>query len=92
MTCDPALTEAIERMPESSAAESDALADAVRNALHQTAHGWLQRVAVTVEAGSIVLRGKLPSFYLKQVAQTIVLTVPGVATLRNELHVEGGRR
>jgi osmotically-inducible protein OsmY len=91
MTGGPVSPEQIEDTPTSGAAESAPLAEAVRNALQQTAHGWLQRVAVTVEAGSVVLRGKLPSFYLKQVAQTIVLAVPGVGTLRNELNVEAGR-
>jgi osmotically-inducible protein OsmY len=68
------------------------LADAVRSALAQTRHGWLLRVVVVSEGGRVVLQGKVPSYYLKQVAQTIAMAVPGVEVLRNELRVEGGNR
>jgi osmotically-inducible protein OsmY len=67
-----------------------ALADAVREALALTRHGWLQRVTVVVESGAVVLRGRVPSFYLKQLAQVTVMAVAGVGQLRNELRVEGG--
>ena len=66
------------------------LADAVRSALAQTRHGWLQRVVVAGEGGRVVLRGKVPSYYLKQMAQTAAMTVQGVEVLQNELQVEGG--
>ncbi len=68
------------------------VAAAVRMALEKTGHGWLRRIVVALEGESIVLRGTLPSFYLKQMAQVTVLAVPGVAALRNELVVEGGHR
>jgi osmotically-inducible protein OsmY len=64
--------------------------DAILAALDKTGHGWLRRIVVTAEGGSIVLRGRVPSFYLKQMAQVIALAVPGVAVLRNELQVQGG--
>lgn len=64
--------------------------DAVVAALNRTGHGWLRRIVVTSEDGCIVLRGQVPSFYLKQIAQSIVMVVPGVARLRNELQVRGG--
>jgi osmotically-inducible protein OsmY len=63
------------------------LADAVRSALNKTGYGWLQRVVVTTTGGAVVLRGTVPSFHLKQLAQVTVMAVPGVEVLRNELDV-----
>ncbi len=68
------------------------LADAVRRALDGTGHAWLRLVTVTTEGGCVVLRGRVPSYYLKQLAQVTALAVPGVGVLKNELRVEGGGR
>jgi osmotically-inducible protein OsmY len=67
-------------------------AEAVRVALDGTGYGWLRRVEISTEGGCVVLRGRVPSFYLKQLALGTVLAVPGVKGLRNELEVEGGNR
>jgi osmotically-inducible protein OsmY len=91
MTCVAPVEQPEGNAPQASA-ESSPLADAVRSALAETGHGWLQRVVVAIEGGSVVLRGKVPSFYLKQMAQTTVMAVPGVEVMRNELQVEGGNR
>jgi osmotically-inducible protein OsmY len=68
---------------------ADPVVDAALAALDQTGQSWLRRVVVSAEDGAIVLRGRVPSFYLKQTAQTIVLAIPGVTGLRNELQVRG---
>lgn len=47
----------------------------------------LRDVEVHEEAGAVVLRGRVPSFYLKQVAQTLARSVHGVTTIRNEMIV-----
>lgn len=47
----------------------------------------LREVQVTEEAGCVVLNGRLPSFYLKQLAQTIAGSVDGVSLLRNDIVV-----
>jgi osmotically-inducible protein OsmY len=60
---------------------------AIRHALDTTSHGWLHLVAVATDGDVVVLRGRVPSFYLKQMAQATALAVPGVAALRNELEV-----
>jgi osmotically-inducible protein OsmY len=66
------------------------VAESARTALQKTGHGWLQRVEVVTEDAVIVLRGRVPSYYLKQIAQATVMAVAGVEVLRNELQVEGG--
>jgi osmotically-inducible protein OsmY len=73
-----------------SPAEPDTIAAAARAALARTGYAWLQRVAVAAEAGALVLRGEVPSFYLKQLAQATVLALPGVPGVRNELRVGRG--
>jgi hypothetical protein len=65
-------------------------ATAAREALGRTGHTWLQRVRVVADAGRIVLRGDVPSFYLKQLAQVTVLALPDWPELRNELRVIRG--
>lgn len=63
------------------------LAHAVRDALARTGYGWLRQVVVEAAVGRVVLRGTVPSFYLKQLAQVTVMAVPGVELVRNELRV-----
>ncbi|HYH64843.1 MAG TPA: hypothetical protein VD866_09140 [Urbifossiella sp.] len=62
-------------------------AAAARLALAQTGHTWLQRVVVVIDGDRLVLRGDVPSFYLKQVAQVTVMALPDAPGLRNEIRV-----
>jgi osmotically-inducible protein OsmY len=63
------------------------LAERVERALQATGYGSLRGIKVTVRARYVVLGGRVPSYYLKQVAQTTALTVPGVHHVRNDLDV-----
>jgi osmotically-inducible protein OsmY len=65
---------------------------AVRTAFIASGQVWLRRIEVTVDGGAVVLRGQVPSFYLKQMALVTVQGVAGVTAVRNELKVEGGSR
>lgn len=65
--------------------------EAIRAALHGSGRGWLRRIEVGVEGGCVVLRGQVPSYYLKQMALAAALAVPGVGSVRNELQVAEGR-
>jgi osmotically-inducible protein OsmY len=67
--------------------EAQRLAERVRQALEATGYGPLRRLTVTVLARRVVLAGHVPSYYLKQVAQTAVLAVPGTHQVRNDLDV-----
>jgi osmotically-inducible protein OsmY len=68
------------------------LAETVRIALGKTGHSRMQCVAVTFESGTLVLQGRVPSYYLKQLAQETVQGLPGIHAVRNELQVEAGHR
>jgi len=61
------------------------LSDVARNFLEAHPHfrGRLGDVAIVDEGKTITLRGRLPSFYLKQLVQEAVRHVPGVHRVRN---------
>jgi osmotically-inducible protein OsmY len=86
------VTETPELPVEAPAQLTVAPTEAVRLALGETGYTWLRRIDVSAEGACVVLRGGVPSFYLKQLAQKTVLAVAGVKVLRNELQVEGGNR
>ena len=75
----------VQLLPQSQ--EDLCLAERVERALRATGYGPLRGIAVTVRARLVVLGGRVPSYYLKQVAQTTALAVPGTRQVRNDLDV-----
>jgi osmotically-inducible protein OsmY len=63
------------------------LAERVARALHASGYGPLRGIAVTTHRRLVTLEGRVPSYYLKQIAQSTALSVPGVDQVRNELRV-----
>ncbi|MGE5195686.1 MAG: BON domain-containing protein [Deltaproteobacteria bacterium] len=59
----------------------------VDRALRATGYLALRDLQVVVSEGFVILRGKVPSYHLKQVAQATALGVPGVLEVENELEV-----
>jgi osmotically-inducible protein OsmY len=64
------------------------LAERVECALRATGYGPLRRAEVSVQARLVILTGRVPSYYLKQIAQTIALAVPGTHRVRNDVEVD----
>ena len=60
------------------------LIESIRSSLVPTGYLQLQNLDVLLQNGS-VLRGRISSYYLKQVAQTAVMTVKGVHHVLNNL-------
>lgn len=58
---------------------------------HCTFRGYLDSLTVEVVEGTLILTGRLPSFYLKQVLQTAMKTVPGVKRIDNRVDVVSSR-
>lgn len=76
--------------------EDQHLTERVERALRARGYRALHAVRVSVRARVVFLRGRVGSYYLKQLAQETVLTVPGSHRIRNDLTVhphalEGGR-
>ena len=63
------------------------LAERVGRALRATGYGPLRGVEVTAQARLVILSGRVPSYYLKQVAQAAAMAVPGARQVRNDLDV-----
>jgi osmotically-inducible protein OsmY len=70
--------------------EQDELTADVARALCETGYSALREVQVTGRAGILVLTGHVPSYFLKQLAQHVALSVPGIQRLDNALEVTNG--
>ena len=58
-------------------------------ALRNSSHAGLRHVHTRFDDGHITLTGQVASYYLKQLAQTIVGQLPQVASVDNQLQVQG---
>lgn len=67
--------------------DDERLTERVEGALRATGYGALRAVAVHATAGVVWLRGRVSSYYLKQVAQATALAVPGTHEIYNGLEV-----
>ena len=73
---------------QASATEFDSpIADVVFVALRNTGYVQLRDLHVHVDGQDVILRGRLPSYYLKQIAHSVVLAVPGVRTIHDAIDV-----
>jgi osmotically-inducible protein OsmY len=64
------------------------LKNIVTSELHASGYRPLIFVECYVHEGLVILSGSVPSFYLKQIAQTVVMKIDGVNGIENELRVE----
>lgn len=55
--------------------------------LGSSSHLFLRHVACRLEGDAIYLEGKVPSFYLKQTAQSLLQSLDGVERVVNHLQV-----
>ncbi|MCA9015736.1 MAG: BON domain-containing protein [Planctomycetaceae bacterium] len=60
----------------------------IKRALRTSGYASLAQVRVMVDQGQVFLAGDVPTYFLKQVAQTRVLSLEGVKSLTNDLVVE----
>ena len=67
--------------------EDHRLAELIENALRATGYGALHTVRISVSAGVVIVRGRVSSYYLKQVVQATALAVPGARQICNGLDV-----
>lgn len=72
---------------DSSDTPTPSLNELLRISFDQLGYQQLNNIECEVEGNVLVLKGKLRSFYLKQVAQTVAIKIPGVASVRNQIEV-----
>ena len=64
-----------------------AIADAAERRLRGSSYNAVRHVKCEFREGILTLHGSVPSYYLKQIAQTLVCDTEGIAEVRNWLHV-----
>ena len=74
-------TEFIEESP------ADCVVGAAKRRLQQQSHLAIQRIWCEFKEGSLFLRGQVPSFHCKQIAQTAVAGLEGVDQIVNDIEV-----
>jgi osmotically-inducible protein OsmY len=66
---------------------ADQIVEEAKHRLQQRPHLTVQRIWCEFTAGKLFLRGQVPSFYHKQLAQTAVAAVDGVDQVVNDIEV-----
>ncbi|MEM1303350.1 MAG: BON domain-containing protein [Planctomycetota bacterium] len=76
-------------IPSPSDATGSSIVGLARERLQDHPHfrGHEKDVTVDDDCGRLVLTGRLPSFYLKQMLQSILRDLPGVANIDNRVDV-----
>jgi osmotically-inducible protein OsmY len=59
----------------------------IDQALRTTGYSPLSNLHILAAAGIVVLRGAIPSYYMKQIAQAAVAGIPGIREVHNLLEV-----
>ncbi|HPM85029.1 MAG TPA: BON domain-containing protein [Candidatus Anammoximicrobium sp.] len=67
--------------------EKQLLVAAAKAALCQARSGELRAVSCDLHQGVLTLRGQVPSYYLKQVAQEVIRAMAPGEQVKNHLHV-----
>lgn len=65
----------------------DLVTSEVTEALRATGYNQLRYLDVAVDGHEVWLRGRLPSYFLKQKAEFIVLSIPDVGIFHSEIEV-----
>jgi len=63
------------------------VAERAESQLRRNSYVALKNISCAYQEGVLTLRGCLPSYYLKQVAQTTVSRLPGVERIVNQIEV-----
>lgn len=63
------------------------IAEAAKQRILHQPHLSMQRIWCECDAGRLFLRGQVPSFYFKQLAQEAVVGLEGVRQVVNEIEV-----
>lgn len=65
--------------------------DLAKAALSGCGYSQFRQLQVYCENGRVTLQGRLPTYYLKQVAQTSIQSITGVRGVDNDIRVDTGK-
>jgi len=65
------------------------IAELAERCLRECVYFELRSTRCELRDGTLILCGKVSSFYLKQIAQTLIAKIPGVRCVDNQLEVVG---
>ncbi len=80
-------TQVLSPMESTSTEMDDRIAAAVTAGLRSTGYAQLQQLHVRVDGHAVFLQGSLPSYYLKQIAHRVILALPVVHTIYDDIVV-----
>lgn len=63
------------------------LEDKVRISFERLGYPQLNAIELTADGDIMLMTGKLNSFYLKQIAQTVAIKIPGIRSVENQIEV-----
>lgn len=65
----------------------DQIVDLVYQSFRASGYGQFRQLKVYCDHGRVTLQGSLPTYYLKQVAQTVIRLIPGIRDIDNDVTV-----
>jgi hypothetical protein len=72
--------------------EDESLRTAALARLRSSGYAGLRRLRCEVRDAAIIVHGVVPSYYLKQVAQAVILRLDGIRSVTNLVEVRGTGR
>ena len=75
------------KQPVSSPSEKEVVEASVRSKLQRSCYPQVQCILCEFHEGVLTLRGRVSSYYLKQIVQTLVFRLDGVVELNNRVEV-----
>ncbi len=67
------------------------LIDCAYRALRARGYGQLLKLKVSCDHGRVTLQGCVPTYYLKQVAQSVLKPIDGIRDVDNDVQVRNGK-
>jgi osmotically-inducible protein OsmY len=67
--------------------DQDTVVDRIQRTLACLGYAQLNNIRCVANGDEITLNGQLDSYYLKQVAQSVAIKIPGVRNVRNDIQV-----
>ena len=68
-------------------AEAERLAASIERAVQRETRGGVRNLSVEVNRQGVFLKGRCPTYYLKQLAQHAAMGIPGGDRLTNQIEV-----